>query len=90
MEPLTFWLGGGLAVGAGLVCVTRRNAVASVMWLVLSFLGMATLFFGMGAAFIGVIQVNLLIDDSIPKGSVSMQLRSPGFAATQEVGIFVE
>jgi NADH-quinone oxidoreductase subunit J len=57
VESLTFWLGGGLAVIAGLACVTRRNAVSSVMWLVAAFLGMATLFFGMGSAFIGVIQI---------------------------------
>src|SRR5690349_9288903 len=40
-----------------MLAVTRRNAVASVMWLVAAFLGMAVLFFGMGAAFIGVIQI---------------------------------
>jgi len=57
LEGLTFWLGGALTVTAGMLAVTRRNAVASVMWLVAAFLGMAVLFFGMGAAFIGVIQV---------------------------------
>src|SRR5262245_66455588 len=40
-----------------MLAVTRRNAVASVMWLVAAFLGMAVLFFGMDAAFIGVIQI---------------------------------
>ena len=57
MEGLSFWLGGTLTVTAGMLAVTRRNAVASVMWLVAAFLGMAVLFFGMGAAFIGVIQI---------------------------------
>ncbi len=57
MEGLSFWLGGTLTVAAGMLAVTRRNAVASVMWLVAAFLGMAVLFFGMGAAFIGVIQI---------------------------------
>jgi NADH-quinone oxidoreductase subunit J len=57
LEGLSFWLGGTLTVVAGMLAVTRRNAVASVMWLVAAFLGMAVLFFGMGAAFIGVIQI---------------------------------
>ncbi len=37
--------------------VTRRNAVSSVLWLVVAFLGMSALFLGMDAGFIGVIQV---------------------------------
>jgi len=54
---MTFWLGGLTAIVAAWMTVTRRNAVASVMWLVLAFLGMAVLFIGMDAGFIGVIQV---------------------------------
>ena len=57
MDALTFWIGGLTAVTGGMMAVTRRNAVASVIWLVFSFLGMAVLFFGMDAGFIGVIQV---------------------------------
>jgi NADH-quinone oxidoreductase subunit J len=57
VDPWTFWLGGALAVGGGLLTVTRRNAVASVMWLIMAFVGMSTLFLGMDAGFIGVIQV---------------------------------
>jgi NADH-quinone oxidoreductase subunit J len=57
LEGLSFWLGGTLTVTAGMLAVTRRNAVASVMWLVAAFFGMAVLFFGMDAAFIGVIQI---------------------------------
>ena len=56
-QSLSFWLGGTLTLTAGMLAVTRRNAVASVMWLVAAFMGMAVLFFGMGAAFIGVIQI---------------------------------
>lgn len=57
MDPWTFWIGGGITLGSGLMMVTRRNPVASVMWLVAAFLGMALLFFGMDAPFIGVVQV---------------------------------
>src|SRR6185503_19143234 len=57
LEGLSFFFGGTLAVVAGMLAVTRRNAVASVMWLVAAFLGMAILFFGMNAGFIGVIQI---------------------------------
>ncbi|MCG3135106.1 MAG: NADH-quinone oxidoreductase subunit J [Planctomycetes bacterium] len=57
MDDASFWLGGLTAVTGGLMAVTRRNAVASVMWLVGAFLGMSVLFLGMDAGFIGVIQV---------------------------------
>jgi NADH-quinone oxidoreductase subunit J len=57
LEGLSFWVGGTLTVTAGMLAVTRRNAVASVMWLVAAFMGMAVLFFGMDAAFLGVIQI---------------------------------
>ena len=57
MEGLSFWAGGLLTLTAGMLAVTRRNAVASVMWLVAAFMGMAVLFFGMDAGFIGVIQI---------------------------------
>jgi NADH-quinone oxidoreductase subunit J len=50
-------VGGLLAVTAAFMTVTRRNAVASVMWLVAAFIGMAVLFLGMDAGFIAVIQV---------------------------------
>ena len=57
MDPWTFWLGGAVALGGGLMTVSSRHAVASVLWLVLAFLGMATLFFGMDAGFVGVLQI---------------------------------
>lgn len=57
MDPLSFWIGGTMTLTSGMMMVTRRNAVASVMWLVAAFLGMAVLFLGMDAGFIGVIQI---------------------------------
>ncbi len=57
MDPWTFWLGGALTLVGGMLAVTRKNAVASVMWLVAAFVGMSALFLGMDAGFIGVIQV---------------------------------
>src|SRR5262245_53794725 len=40
-----------------MLAVSRRNAVASVMWLVGAFVGMAVLFFGLDAGLIRVIQI---------------------------------
>jgi NADH-quinone oxidoreductase subunit J len=57
MDPLSFWFGGALTLASALMVVTRRHAVASVMWLVMAFVGMSVLFFGMDAGFIGVIQI---------------------------------
>lgn len=42
---------------SALMAVTRRNAVASVLWLVGAFVAMAVLFIGMDAGLLGVIQV---------------------------------
>jgi NADH-quinone oxidoreductase subunit J len=57
VDDLSFWLGGLVAVTAGVMTVTRRNAVASVVWLVVAFFGMSVLYLGMDAGFIGVVQI---------------------------------
>ena len=57
MDPWTFWLGGALALTGGMMAVSRRNAVASVLWLVAAFVGMSVLFLGMDAGFIGIVQI---------------------------------
>lgn len=57
MSPILFRLFSILMLGFGALVVLHRNPVASALSLVVSFLGLAALFFTLGAEFIGIIQV---------------------------------
>ena len=56
-EAIIFWSAGIFCVVGALMTITRRHPVASVLWLVLTFVGLAGLFVGMGAFFVAAIQV---------------------------------
>jgi NADH-quinone oxidoreductase subunit J len=56
-EAIVFWAAGIFTVVGAFMTITRRNPVSSVMWLVLTFLGFAAIFVGMGAYFVAAIQV---------------------------------
>ncbi len=57
MNPLLFWFFAILMLGFGVAVVANRNPVACALCLVVSFLGLASLFIGLDAYFIGVIQI---------------------------------
>ncbi|MFW6202060.1 MAG: NADH-quinone oxidoreductase subunit J, partial [Gemmatimonadota bacterium] len=57
MSGLLWWIFASLAFVGGLGMVTRKNPVASLLFLVLSLFSLAALFILMGAHFIGAIQV---------------------------------
>jgi len=46
-----------VAIISALLCITRRNPVASAMWLVATMLALAVMYVLLGAEFIGIIQV---------------------------------
>lgn len=48
---------GGMALGAALLAVTRKNPVASAIWLVVMFFGLAATYVVMEAFFVGAIQI---------------------------------
>ena len=52
-----FWVFGGVAIASALLCVTRRNPVASALWLVVTLFQIAALFVLLDAEFIAVLQV---------------------------------
>lgn len=52
-----FWVFSALMLGFGAATILNRNPVASALSLVISFLGLAALFFTLNAEFIGVIQI---------------------------------
>jgi NADH-quinone oxidoreductase subunit J len=54
---LLFWAFGGIAVVSALCCITRRNPVASALWLVLTLFSLAALFVLLDAQFLAVLQV---------------------------------
>jgi len=57
MSDLFFYLFSTLTLAAALLVVTNRNAVTSAMFLIVTFLGMASLFVLLEAYFLAVIQV---------------------------------
>ena len=56
-ETYVFWIAGIFSVLGALLTITRKSPVASVMWLVATFIGLAVLFVGMQAYFVAAIQV---------------------------------
>ncbi|MGH7699259.1 MAG: NADH-quinone oxidoreductase subunit J [Gemmatimonadales bacterium] len=54
---ITFWVVSGIAVGAAGLCITRRSAVASALYLVVTLSALAVLFVLLDAQFIAVLQV---------------------------------
>lgn len=57
MSDLFFYLFSTLTLAAALLVVTNRNAVTSAMFLIVTFLGMASLFVLLESYFLAVIQV---------------------------------
>ena len=54
---VVYWAFAGFAVISAAMCITRRNPVASALWLVQALFCVAVLFTILGAPFIGVLQV---------------------------------
>ncbi|MGE5744661.1 MAG: NADH-quinone oxidoreductase subunit J, partial [Gemmatimonadota bacterium] len=54
---IAYWAFAGFAVVAAGMCITRRNPLASALWLVQTLFALAVLFTILDAPFIGVLQV---------------------------------
>jgi NADH-quinone oxidoreductase subunit J len=52
-----FWIFGVIAMGAGLLCITRKSPVASALWLVVTLFALAAMYVLLDAQFIAVLQV---------------------------------
>ena len=57
MNPILFYFFATIMLGFGVAVVLNRNPVASALCLVVSFLGLASLFVSLDAYFIGIIQI---------------------------------
>ena len=57
LTQLLWWVFASMAVGGGLGMVTRRNPVASLLFLVLTFFSLAAVYVLLGAHFIAAIQI---------------------------------
>ncbi|HWH03387.1 MAG TPA: NADH-quinone oxidoreductase subunit J [Gemmatimonadales bacterium] len=57
LVTIVFWIFAGLALGSGVLCVTRRSPLASALWLVVTMFSLAVLFVVLDAQFIAVLQV---------------------------------
>ncbi|MHC4469842.1 MAG: NADH-quinone oxidoreductase subunit J [Planctomycetota bacterium] len=56
-HAVAFYVLSALAVGSAILMLVQKNPVASVLWLVLCFVGLAGLFVNLEAYFIAVIQI---------------------------------
>jgi len=54
---ILFWCFSGVAVASALLCITRKNPVASALWLVVTLFQVAALFVLLDAQFIAVLQI---------------------------------
>ena len=57
LPQLLWWVFASMALGGALGMVTRRNPVASLLFLILTFFSLAAIYVLLGAHFIGAIQV---------------------------------
>jgi NADH-quinone oxidoreductase subunit J len=57
LTQILFYFFAGLAIVSALLMVTRRNPVASALWLVGTFFCLAAIYTLLGAFFIGIIQI---------------------------------
>jgi NADH-quinone oxidoreductase subunit J len=57
LTQLLFYFFAGIAIVSALMTVTRRNPVASALWLVGAFFSLAAIYTLLGAFFIGIIQI---------------------------------
>ncbi len=57
MTDTVFWIFGVIAMGSALLCITRKNPIASALWLVVTLFALAALFVLLDAQFIAVLQV---------------------------------
>jgi NADH-quinone oxidoreductase subunit J len=57
MTDLLWWVFASLAIGGGIGTVTRKNPVASLLFLVMSFFSLAAIYVLLGAHFIAAVQV---------------------------------
>ncbi len=52
-----FWIFGGIAMGSALLCITRKNPIASALWLVVTLFSIAAMFVLLDAQFLAALQV---------------------------------
>ena len=57
MTATVFWIFGVIAMSSALLCITRKNPIASALWLVVTLFALAALFVLLDAQFIAVLQV---------------------------------
>ena len=57
MEQIAFYLISAVILAGALAMVASRSLVRSVIWMVISFIGVGALFIMLGAEFVGVVQI---------------------------------
>jgi NADH-quinone oxidoreductase subunit J len=57
MTVTFFWIFGVIAMGGGLLCITRKSPMASALWLVVTLFALAAMYVLLDAQFIAALQV---------------------------------
>src|SRR5215469_4614010 len=60
-DTVTFYIFAALVLGGGILTITRRNAVHSAIWLIVSLLGVAGLYLNLTAEFLFAVQIVLYV-----------------------------
>ncbi len=61
IDTVLFYIFAALVLGGGILTITRRNAVHSAMWLIVSLLGVAGLYLQQQAEFLFAVQIVLYV-----------------------------
>ncbi len=77
LEALLFYFFSLLALGGGILMLTRRSVVVSGVWLIVSLLGVAGLFLLQGAEFLFVSQLILYIGGVVLLFLIALMLINP-------------
>lgn len=84
LNNFCFWFAALVALGASVLAVSRRNAVHGLLWLVLSLLAVAVLFFMLGAPFAAALEVIVYAGAIMVLFLFAVMMLHPGPAAQQQ------
>ena len=81
-----FYTGGAVAVIATALVITRRNAVHALLYLILSLLSVALVFYSLGAAFVALLEVIVYAGAIMVLFLFAIMMLNLGSAADEEEG----
>jgi NADH-quinone oxidoreductase subunit J len=81
---ILFYTGGAVAIVATFLVITRRNAVHALLYLILSLLSVALVFYALGAAFVALLEVIIYAGAIMVLFLFAIMMLNLGSAADEE------